>query len=97
MNERAIRQRVDELLGDANLDWLRRLGRRWPVKLDAVTASQIYEYVRRLQATAARVVAELESLGDETEWVDGDETDRVYPWYEIAPLKAAILNDQDPG
>jgi hypothetical protein len=46
-----------------------------------------------MRAAILPVVHELERVGDFTDWRDGDETDRVYPWYEIKPLKAALKGD----
>lgn len=43
-----------------------------------------------LQAAAQAVVAPLEAVGDELAWAEGDETDRVYAWYEIKPLRDAL-------
>jgi hypothetical protein len=45
-------------------------------------------------ATAARAVtAELYNVGVETDWRDGDETDRVFAWYEMLPLVKALDAD----
>jgi hypothetical protein len=40
-------------------------------------------------------VRALEDVGDQSNWAIGDETDRVYPWYEIEPLKRAVLGVRD--
>lgn len=45
-------------------------------------------------ATAARAVTSLlYNVGVETEWRDGDETDRVFAWYELEPLVKALEAD----
>lgn len=41
--------------------------------------------------TAARnLVKLLEDTGTESQWADGEETDRVFAWYEFEELRAAI-------
>ena len=55
------------------------------------TAHEIARYVDTLRAAAWPIVRELEDVGDQTNWAIGDETDRVYPWFEIEPLKRAVL------
>lgn len=47
----------------------------------------------RVAFAARAVTAELQKVGDQTGWVDGDETDRVYPWYEMLPLVEALNTD----
>lgn len=45
-------------------------------------------------ATAARsLIQPLRIVGDSTSWKDGDETDRVYAWYEMLPLVEALDAD----
>lgn len=53
-----------------------------------------YQAAYNRVATAARAVtAELQKVGDETEWRDGDETDRVFAWHELLPLVKALNAD----
>lgn len=54
-------------------------------------ANMIASYVRQVRKAAWPIVRALEQAGDENNWCLGDETDRVYPWYEIEPLKHAVL------
>lgn len=54
-------------------------------------ASMIARYVRQLREAAWPIVRALEDVGDQTNWAIGDETDRCYLWYEIEPLKHAVL------
>lgn len=44
----------------------------------------------KLIHAAEKIVAPLVVVGNDTNWADGDETDRVYPWYEIKPLADLI-------
>lgn len=39
---------------------------------------------------ARDMVAMLKQVGDQTNWADGDETDRVFAWHEIEPLANAL-------
>ncbi len=43
-----------------------------------------------LEDAARPIVDSLEAVGEATDWKCGDETNRVYAWYEIEPLKAAL-------
>lgn len=72
--------------------WLTRLAEaKGTHSMSDFAAHQIAKYVRDLREAAWPIVRELEIVGDETNWKIGDETDRVYPWYEIEPLKTAVL------
>ena len=57
-------------------------------------ANDIARYVRQLREAAWPIIRALEDVGDQTNWQGGDETDRVYPWYEIKPLKDAVLGNK---
>ncbi len=48
------------------------------------------EVIKQFQEAATPIVRELESAGEDTDWKDGPETDRVYPWYEIEPLAKVL-------
>jgi hypothetical protein len=52
--------------------------------------SVLYAHVERLEAAAQPIVDAIRAVGDQTNWEGGDETDRVYPWYEIEPLSKAL-------
>jgi hypothetical protein len=72
--------------------WLTRLSKATGThSMSAFEAHVIARYVREVRQAAWPIIRQLESVGDETNWQGGDETDRVYPWYEIEPLKKAIL------
>ena len=72
--------------------WLSRLANaRGTHSMSDSSAHVIARYVRHLREAAWPIIRELEQAGDDTSWCDGDETDRVYPWYEIEPLKKAVL------
>lgn len=72
--------------------WLSRLAKaKGTHSMSDFAANEIARYVRVLREAAWPIVRSLESVGDDTNWVQGDETDRVYPWYEIEPLKKAVL------
>lgn len=47
----------------------------------------------RVALAARAVTAELQKVGDATQWQDGDETDRVYAWHEMQALAAALDAD----
>lgn len=77
--------------------WLSRLANATGThSMSDFSAHTIARYVRMLREAAWPIIRELESVGDDTNWVDGDETDRVYPWYEIEPLKHAVLSVDSP-
>lgn len=83
----------ESLVKAADPAWLCRLeDAKGTHSMSDFVAHEIAKYVRNLQAAAARIIAPLENIGDSTTWGDGDETDRVYPWYEIQPLKDALLS-----
>lgn len=47
--------------------------------------------------TAAQALAALlEAVGRDTHWTAGDETDRVFAWYEFEALRAAIAKAVQP-
>ena len=72
--------------------WLTRLAHaQGTYQMSDFEANMIARYVRALREAAWPIVRALEQVGDETNWGLGDETDRVYPWYEIEPLKHAVL------
>ena len=72
--------------------WLTRLANaKGTHSMSAFEADMIAKDVRGLREAAWPIIRELESVGDDTNWRDKDETDRVYPWYEIEPLKKAVL------
>lgn len=72
--------------------WLTRMANATDThRISAFEANMIASYVRGLREAAWQIVRELEDVGDSTNWRDKQETDRVYPWYEIEPLKKAVL------
>jgi hypothetical protein len=72
--------------------WLTRLAKaKTTYHMGDFEANMIARYVRGLREAAWPIVRALEQAGDEANWAIGDETDRVYPWYEIEPLKHAVL------
>lgn len=50
-----------------------------------------------LRAVAWGIVTKLRNVGVQTEWRDGDQTDRVFAWYEIEPLEKALLASGEPN
>lgn len=46
--------------------------------------------LRQIADACRPIVDALEQVGIETNWAGGDETDRVYPWYEIKPLSELL-------
>jgi hypothetical protein len=44
----------------------------------------------RLVAAGRNLLGLLEGVGQETEWRDGEQTDRVFAWYEFDELRAAL-------
>lgn len=64
--------------------------------LDAATAAreQAEAACGELRQEALRVIGLFEDVGNKTEWSDGDETDRVYTWYELEPLAKLAENSQ---
>lgn len=80
--------------------WLARLAEArgtWTYQMSSFEANTIARYVRQLREAAWPIVRALEDVGDQTNWSIGDETDRVYPWYEIEPLKHAVLGTRKEG
>lgn len=78
-----------------NLAWLVRLRKaKDSVEMSNFAANEIAAYVDNIRKAAWIVVRALEEAGDQTDWSQGDETDRVYPWYEIEPLKKAVLEQR---
>ena len=78
-----------------NLAWLIRLrNAKGSVEMSDFAAHQVAAYVDNLRQTAWPIIRTLEDVGDQTNWSQGDETDRVYPWYEIEPLKHAVLGQR---
>jgi hypothetical protein len=72
--------------------WLTRLAEaRGTYQMSDFEANMIARYVRALREAAWPIVRALEDAGDQSNWVIGDGIDRVYPWYEIEPLKHAVL------
>lgn len=59
---------------------------------DREDAEDILEDFR---VASRQVVQELEEVGDNTDWRDGPETDRIYPWYEIEPLAKCLKRLED--
>jgi hypothetical protein len=77
-------------------EWLEQLRRVKKVAaIGEGMADEIVDYVDALRAAAWPIVRALEDVGDQSNWAIGDETDRVYPWYEIEPLKRAVLGVRD--
>ena len=77
--------------------WLTRLAKaKGTYSMSDFEANLIARYVRALREAAWPIVRALEQTGDETNWAIGDETDRCYPWYEIEPLKHAVLGTRLP-
>lgn len=75
--------------------WLEQLRRVKKVAaIGEGLAYEIVEYVDALRAAAWPIVRALEDVGDRDNWDLGDETDRMYPWYEIEPLKRAVLGSR---
>ena len=88
----AFVERIDPHTLPQEPAWLSRLGDASGThSMSDFSAHVIARYVRRLREAAWPIIHELEQAGDDTNWADGDETDRVYPWYEIQPLKNAVL------
>ena len=64
-----------------------------------IVAEPLLERITKLKAAAKTIVEELETVGNQTDWRDGDETDRVYAWHEMKPLRDAIefASDKTPS
>lgn len=78
--------------------WLTRLAAaKRSYSMSDFEANTIARYVRALREAAWPIVRALEDAGDQCNWMNGDETDRVYPWYEIEPLKHAVLGTRQEG
>jgi hypothetical protein len=50
----------------------------------------LLERYDQLRVAATPIAEALRQVGDETDWRDGNETDRVYAWGEIEPLWKAL-------
>ena len=64
----------------------------WQSLIDEIR--RLMEREQKWIAVARPIVKELQDIGDDMKWSMGDETDRVYPWYEISPL-AEMLTGRD--
>lgn len=52
----------------------------------------LLERYELLRAVATPIAEALRQVGDETDWRDGDETDRVYAWHEMEALWKALAD-----
>lgn len=77
--------------------WLTRLANAQGThSISDFVAHEIAKYVRQLREASWPIIRDLECVGDNTDWRDKDQTDRVYSWFEIEPLKAAVLGNKRP-
>jgi hypothetical protein len=56
-------------------------------------ALEIAKYVRGIRNEAWKIVKTLRDVGDDQNWQMGDETDRVFGWYELMPLLKALQDE----
>jgi hypothetical protein len=67
---------------------------------DAIREHPEGEYVdwddwQRLDSAARNLMKLLEDVGNETQWKDGQQSDRVFAWYEFDEIRRA-LGDLEP-
>ena len=62
-------------------------------RLSGDDAMDIARYVRSLRNEAWKLVKALRDVGDDQNWQSGDETDRVFAWYELLPLLKALQDE----
>ena len=75
--------------------WLTRLANAQGThSISDFAAHEVAQYVRQLREASWPIIQDLECVGDNTDWRDKDNTDRVYSWFEIEPLKAAVLGNK---
>jgi len=48
-----------------------------------------------LRKSARELIQLIRDVGEETDWHDGDETDRVFAWHEFDDLRKALGEDPD--